>query len=142
MTILLTIAVTLAVLAFTLRIRESDLPEPLPVSPVQYLEDRKAAIYENLRDLQFEYRVGKLSDADYQATKLALQKELAGVLAEMEATTAKLGIGGARAAKPPATGPKAAVTPPAPVAGLKCPHCGATFEKPLKFCGECGKAMA
>jgi len=133
MTILLTIAVTLAVLAFTLRIRESDLPEPLPVSPVQYLEDRKAAIYENLR---------KLSDADYQATKLALQKELAGVLAEMEATTAKLGIGGARAAKPPATGPKAAVTPPAPVAGLKCPHCGATFEKPLKFCGECGKAMA
>ena len=94
MTILLTIAVTLAVLAFTLMIRESDLPEPLPVSPVQYLEDRKAAIYENLRDLQFEYRVGKLSDADYQATKLALQKELAGVLAEMEATTAKLELVG------------------------------------------------
>src|SRR5208282_5003911 len=93
MTIVLTIAVTLAVLVFTLRIRESDLPDPLPVSPVQYLEDRKAAIYENLRDLQFEFRVGKLSDADYQATKLALQKELAGVLAEMEATTAKLGIG-------------------------------------------------
>jgi hypothetical protein len=145
MTILLTIAVTLAVLAFTLRIRESDLPEPLPVSPVQYLEDRKAAIYENLRDLQFEYRVGKLSDADYQATKLALQKELAGVLAEMEATTAKLGVAAdrTRAAKQAATAPKvAAVTPPAPVPGLKCPHCGATFEKPLKFCGECGKAMA
>jgi hypothetical protein len=122
-------------------IRESDLPEPLPVSPVQYLEDRKAAIYENLRDLQFEYRVGKLSDADYQATKLALQKELAGVLAEMEATTAKLGIGGARVGKPSAAAPKAA-SPPAPAAGLKCPHCGATFEKPLKFCGECGKAMA
>ena len=141
MTILLTIAVTLAVLAFTLMIRESDLPEPLPVSPVQYLEDRKAAIYENLRDLQFEYRVGKLSDADYQATKLALQKELAGVLAEMEATTARLGIGGARAAKPAAAAPKAASVT-APAAGLKCPHCGATFEKPLKFCGECGKAMA
>src|SRR5271154_4762034 len=125
MTILLTIAVTIAVLVFTLRIRESDLPEPLPVSPVQYLEDRKAAIYENLRDLQFEFRVGKLSDADYQATKLALQKELAGVLAEMEAITAKLGIG-ARA--------RVAVTAPVakPAAGLKCPHCGATFEKPLK----------
>ena len=23
-----------------------------------------------------------------------------------------------------------------------CPHCGAEFEKRLKFCGECGKAMA
>lgn len=135
MTILLTIAVTIAVLVFTLRIRESDLPEPLPVSPVQYLEDRKAAIYENLRDLQFEFRVGKLSDADYQATKLALQKELAGVLAEMEAITSKLGIGATA---------RVAVTAKAvaPAAGLKCPHCGATFEKPLKFCGECGKAMA
>jgi hypothetical protein len=140
MTILLTVLVTVAVLVFTLRIRESDLPEPLPVSPVQYLEDRKAAIYENLRDLQFEYRVGKLSDADYQATKLALQKELAGVLAEMEATTLRLGLGSerTRAVKPPA----APVAPPAPAAGLKCPHCGATFEKPLKFCGECGKAMS
>ena len=24
----------------------------------------------------------------------------------------------------------------------KCPHCGAKFPQPLKFCGECGKAMA
>jgi hypothetical protein len=37
-----------------------------------------------LRDLQFEYRVGKLSDADYAQTKLALQKELAVVIAEIE----------------------------------------------------------
>jgi hypothetical protein len=146
MTILLTIAVTIAVLVFTLRIRESDLPEPLPVSPVQHLEDRKAAIYENLRDLQFEFRVGKLSDADYQSTKLALQKELAGVLAEMEATIAKFGIGAerVRVGKPAGATARVAVTAPVatPATGLKCPHCGATFEKPLKFCGECGKAMA
>ena len=25
---------------------------------------------------------------------------------------------------------------------MKCPHCGATFDRALKFCGECGKAMA
>src|SRR5580700_1932816 len=132
-----TILVVAATMFFALFVRAKDIPRPDPVSPTQHLEERKAAIYENLRDLQFEYRVGKLSDADYQATKLALQKELAGVLAEMEATTAKLGIVGARAAKP------ASVTAPAaPAAGLKCPHCGATFEKPLKFCGECGKAMA
>ncbi len=24
---------------------------------------------------------------------------------------------------------------------LKCPHCGAKFDKPMKFCGECGKSM-
>ena len=44
----------------------------------------KAAIYENLRDLQFEYRVGKLSDQDYQRTKTELQTQLAGVLGEIE----------------------------------------------------------
>jgi len=48
------------------------------------LEERKAAIYENLRDLQFEYRLDKLSDADYQATKLELQKDLAQVMAETD----------------------------------------------------------
>jgi hypothetical protein len=26
--------------------------------------------------------------------------------------------------------------------GKTCPHCAAKFPKPLKFCGECGKAMA
>src|SRR5260221_5942637 len=70
--------------AFTLSVRPKDMPTPEPVSPVRHLEDRRAAIYENLRDLQFEYRVGKLSDADYQQTKLGLQKELAGVMSEME----------------------------------------------------------
>ena len=80
------IGVLLVLLAFALPllIRPSDLPPPEPTSPTQHLEDRKAAIYENLRDLQGEYRMGKLSDADYKQTKLDLQKELAGVLAEIE----------------------------------------------------------
>src|SRR6266404_5926113 len=75
---------TIGVLVFILSVRIKDLPEPEPVSPFQHLDERKAAIYENLRDLQFEYRVGKLSDEDYQQTKQDLQKELAGVLAEID----------------------------------------------------------
>src|SRR5690242_1251578 len=92
MTIALAIALTVGILVFVLFIRPKDVPEPVPVSPLQHLEDRKAAIYDNLRDLQFEYRVGKLSDADYQQMKLTLQKELAGVLAEMESTAKNLGL--------------------------------------------------
>src|SRR5712671_4716391 len=75
---------TIGVLVFILSVRTKDLPEPEPVSPFQHLDERKAAIYENLRDLQFEFRVGKLSDQDYQQTKQDLQKELAGVLAEID----------------------------------------------------------
>ena len=118
------IVVVAATVLFTLFVRAKDVPPPEPVSPTRHLDERKAAIYENLRDLQFEYRVGKLSDADYQQTKLGLQKELAGVIAEIE----KIATGAA----PPKT------TPPTPNV---CPHCGAKFPKPMKFCGECGKAM-
>jgi hypothetical protein len=125
--VVLVIAVTLF---FTLTIRAKDLPPPDPVSPTQYLEDRKAQIYENLRDLQFEYRVGKLSDDDYQQTKLGLQKELAGVLGEIE----KVGTGQVQAVP--------AQAPPEKVPANVCPHCNAQFPKPMKFCGECGKAMA
>jgi hypothetical protein len=129
------IVVVAATTLFTLSIRAKDLPKPDPVSPTFHLEERKARIYENLRDLQFEYRVGKLSDADYQRTKLSLQQELAGVLAEIDRM-------GPQAAKQPVIKAKAVAAPKASPAAFVCPHCGAQFPNPMKFCGECGKAMA
>ncbi|MGD1093463.1 MAG: hypothetical protein ABSB35_15925 [Bryobacteraceae bacterium] len=136
------IVVVAATTLFTLSIRTKDLPKPDPVSPTYHLEERKARIYENLRDLQFEYRVGKLSDADYQRTKLSLQQELAGVLAEIDRMAPPTGAkhvvhAAAKAAAAPQAAPK-----PAPAVGVVCPHCGANFANPMKFCGECGKAMA
>ena len=137
MIVTVAVVLVLAALFYTLFVRDSDVPEPIPVSPIQHLDDRKHAIYDNLRDLQFEYRLGKLTDDDYQQTKQALQKELAVVLSETEQTLKNLGLGAVR--KQPA--PKAAT--PQPVAkGSVCPHCGAKFKENLKFCGECGKAMA
>jgi len=84
MFIVFAIVLILFALAATLLIRPADLPPPEPESPTAHLEDKKATIYENLRDLQGEYRMGKLSDEDYQQTKLDLQRELAAVLAEID----------------------------------------------------------
>jgi len=134
MVIVLTCVVAIAVIAFVLGVRDRDLPVAEPESPFQHLDQRKAAIYENLRDLQFEYRVGKLSDADYQNSKKDLQKELATVLGEVDRLKVQLGMNGAAPPKPKAQ-------PQAKEAGLVCPSCGAKFEKELKFCGECGKPM-
>jgi len=131
--IALTCLLAIVVIVFILGVRPKDVPEPEPESPFHHLDDRKAAIYENLRDLQFEYRVGKLSDEDYQSTKHDLQKELAVVLSEVDKLKAQLGVNGA--APPPVPKPK-------PADGTVCPSCGAKFEKTLKFCGECGKPMA
>ena len=129
----LTVAALLAVgtIVFTLFVRGKDVPEAQPVSPTAHLEERKAQIYENLRDLQFEFRVGKLSDADYQKTKVDLQRELAKVLAEIDAMQP---VKAKAAAAPAQTKSKPD--------GKTCPHCGAKFPNPMKFCGECGKAMA
>jgi hypothetical protein len=130
--IAVTCVVAIAIMAFVLSVRQKDIPQPEPVSPFQHLDERKAAIYENLRDLQFEYRVGKLSDDDYQSTKKDLQKELARVLAEVDRLKNAAG-----APVHPAAPPKV-VTPPT---GFVCPSCGAKFPTALKFCGECGKPM-
>ena len=137
--IALTSLLAVVVLAFVLRVRPQDLPPVEKPSPFAHLDERKAAIYENLRDLQFEYRVGKLSDSDYQNTKTDLQKQLAAVLAEVDRL--KSGIG------PELNGTAAAAAanaakPVVKASGLECPHCGAKFDRALKFCGECGRAMS
>jgi rRNA maturation endonuclease Nob1 len=134
--IALTCGIAVVVIAFILGVRAKDLPEPEPVSPFRHLDERKASIYENLRDLQFEYRVGKLSDADYQSTKQDLQKELAAVLAQVDQLKEQLQVQVGQVQAQPARG-----KPDKPQAGLVCPACGARFEKQLKFCGECGKPM-
>jgi len=141
MIIALTCIVAIAVIAFVLGVRPKDLPEPEPVSPFQHLDERKAAIYENLRDLQFEYRVGKLSDADYQTTKQDLQKELAAVLAEVDKLSAALGATAAAKPSPAATKPARAAATVRERRVFACPTCNAEFDKYLKFCGECGKPM-
>ena len=56
---------------------------------VDYLRERKDVIYENLRDLNFEYQAGKYPEAEYGEQRRALEDEAAQVMAEMEALTAR-----------------------------------------------------
>lgn len=85
MLIAASVVLILIALGLPLFLTSRSIPEPEPVSPVDHLEDKKATIYESLRDLQAEYRMNKLSDADYESTKQDLQRELAVVMAEIEA---------------------------------------------------------
>ncbi|HEV2619970.1 MAG TPA: hypothetical protein VGU23_08560, partial [Acidobacteriaceae bacterium] len=51
---------------------------------VDYLRERKEAIYENLRDLNFEYQAGKYPEAEYADQRTALEDEAARTIAEMD----------------------------------------------------------
>lgn len=56
---------------------------------VDYLRERKDAIYENLRDLNFEYLAGKYPEPEYADQRRALEDEAARVISEMEALQAR-----------------------------------------------------
>ena len=51
---------------------------------LDYLLERKEQLYENLRDLNFEYRAGKYPEEDFQAQRAQLEHETADLLAEIE----------------------------------------------------------
>jgi hypothetical protein len=83
MTLLICAAITLLTLMYVFY-----LPSKLYLGPgktrAAFLRERKDAVYENLRDLNFEYNAGKLPDADYQSLKASLEDEAATFLAEID----------------------------------------------------------
>jgi hypothetical protein len=51
---------------------------------VTYLYERKEVVYDNLRDLSFEFKSGKFTQADYDGMRVGLEAEAARILAEIE----------------------------------------------------------
>ena len=51
---------------------------------LDYLLERKEQLYENLRDLNFEYRAGKYPEEDFTVQRGQLENEAAQLLAEIE----------------------------------------------------------
>jgi hypothetical protein len=82
MTFAACLLLTLGILAYVFY-----MPSEIDVSPEKtrllFLRERKDMVYENLRDLNFEYKAGKFPEADYQGMKAALETEAAGILAEI-----------------------------------------------------------
>jgi len=82
MTILICILMTASVLFYVFYV-----PARLPLggekTRLNYLHERKEAVYENLRDLNFEYKAGKFPEGDYLAMKASLEEEAALILAEI-----------------------------------------------------------
>lgn len=94
----------------------------------EFLEERREVLYDNLRDLHLEYRMGKLSDHDYQQMKTTYQAEMAALLAQMQGA--------------PEAG--AAADLPAQAHGEqagRCPACGQDNPPANRFCGACGAKL-
>jgi hypothetical protein len=51
------------------------------------LMEQRDTIYDNLRDLRFEFRSGKYSEGDYETMKTGLENDAAMVLAQIDQVT-------------------------------------------------------
>jgi hypothetical protein len=76
-----------AVLVFVFNVQLEPSDTAAHRTRLDQLMDRRDAIYDNLRDLRFEYRAGKFSEDDFEETKQLLEVEAARVLAEMDTFT-------------------------------------------------------
>ena len=72
----------LAVYMFSIPPQVERAPEKTRLA---FLYERKEVVYENLRDLNFEHKAGKLPEADFVGMRASLEDEAAAILAEIEA---------------------------------------------------------
>jgi len=108
---------------------------PVDVTPLADLKRRRLVVYENLKDLEFEYQAGKIASQDYQSLRQNYLGEAATLMvASQEAEQVKETDAflerevAARRASRKAPPPQDYI----------CPHCGFENPVPVKFCGECG----
>jgi hypothetical protein len=79
------LAAAMLIFIFYIQADASDLA-PHRTKLDQLLEHRDS-IYDNLRDLRFEFRSGKYAESDFESMKTALENEAAVVLAEIDQVT-------------------------------------------------------
>ena len=102
------------------------------VTDMDRLLDRKAAIYGNLKDLELEYGMGRLSEADFIELEAGYKKEAAAILQQLDHLGAESDIDEAAEREVPLRKVPA---------GARCPSCGAEVIVGKKFCADCGHSL-
>jgi hypothetical protein len=83
MMLFLCIVLAIVLVAYTFHV-PPELAHGTEKTRLAFLRERKEQVYENLRDLNFEFKAGKFPDADYQQMRGSLEDEAAALLAEIE----------------------------------------------------------
>lgn len=144
MIVILCALLAVGAIGFTLFVRERDIPPaPFEDPELKHLETRRQVLYENLKDLQFEYHQGKLSEEDYQSLKAGFLYDLAGVMDSIERLQLRKSKP-QRAHTAPETGSKPRTKSKETSEAGQPSICGACgFHNPAanRFCGRCGKPL-
>ncbi len=125
--------ITAVVMAFVLwplvRARRAEtVDEPESVSP---LEKQKLDAYAAIKEAEFDRRMGKLSEADFEEQTLRYRQQALSAIAALEKSHRRGGKSAGSA--PPAAH--------APVRMSFCPSCGQRLVAGANFCSGCGRAL-
>lgn len=157
--VLLTVAV--AALAWPLlrqreepAVAEATAAQIAVADPLAELSERRDAIYRAIKELEFDYQVGKVSEADYQAFSAQLKAEAAAVLREMDALEAAAAdpaldaaieaqVAALRRQPQTASSPASPQAAPLPSSAQArfCTRCGHQAQPGDRFCGRCGAPL-
>jgi len=110
-------------------------PLPVDVTVMGDLKRRRLVVYDNLKDLEFEFQSGKIARGDYEALRSNYLGEAAALMAAtQQAEQSKQNdamiereVAARRMQRKAQSKPE-----------YTCPACGYENPLPVKFCGECG----
>ena len=117
----------------------SEAALPIDVTPLTDLKRRRMVVYENIQDLEFEYKAGKISKEDYESLRenhLAEAAQLMLASQEQEELTEHDLMIERQVAERRAQRKSQQRDP------YVCPECEFENPLPVKYCGNCGKEIS
>jgi len=98
------------------------------------LEDQKHTLYTSIKEIEFDFKMGKLSEEDFEELRTTYKNDAVAVLKRIDqikkTTTNHLASG--KTQKAVGKGKKAKF----------CWQCGSAVTETDKFCEDCGKALS
>jgi rRNA maturation endonuclease Nob1 len=119
---------------------EADIRLPAETE-LDRLLDRKTVIYRNLKDLELEHQMGRLSDADFRKLEATYKSEAAAILHNLDQLNASKSLD-EMIEKDIASRKSKLVSSEEKKASIsRCPSCGAEALTGKKFCADCGRPL-
>ncbi len=106
-------------------------------SPFDDLIGERDAAYQSIKELDFEYQLGNLSESDYQRLRQWYRREAASTLRKLDA--ALKGASEATGRGPAASSETASSDSPS--AQIACPYCGKRAQTGDRYCWSCGARL-
>jgi len=114
-------------------VKTDDVPSAAPAeTDADYLTARKTALYRNIKELEFEYKMGRLTQAGFRQLEKEYKCEAADILQKLDMLNA-LAIDASAA--------KARVIINDDDKTGACPACGSKTIPGKKFCADCGARL-